>query len=102
MSSNPRARPLASSGIGGDSKRGKFIRDNVTVQLIQEPLSDEQWCDRLSDLKDKLRTEFNEMPQDIKVSKAFATLRGLCLGPKVVMSLSVSLSQFALFSTVTY
>lgn len=102
MLSNPRARPLASSGIGGDSKRGKFIGDNVTVQLIQKPLSDEQWCDRFSDLKDKLKTEFSEMPRDIRVSKAFATLRGLCLGPEVVMSLSVSLSQLALFGTITY
>lgn len=92
MLRNPRARLFASSDIGSDSRRGKFVGDNVTIQPIQEPLSNEQWCDRFSDLEDKLKTEFSEMPRNIRVSKAFATLRGLCLGPEVVMSLSVGLS----------
>lgn len=77
-----------SSGI---NRRGKSIGDDVTIQLIQKPLSNNQWYDRFSSIKDRLEIEFSEMPRNIRVSKTFATLRALCLGPEVVMGLNVSI-----------
>lgn len=77
-----------SSGI---NRRGKSIGDDATIQLIKKPLSNNQWYDRFSSIKGRLEIEFSKMPRNIRVSKTFATLRGLCLGPEVVMGLNVSI-----------
>lgn len=90
MLNDLRARPVTGGGTNSDGKRREFIGDDDTIQLIQKPLSDKQWCDRFLSLKNRLEIEFSEMPRDIKVIKAFATLRGLCLGPEVMVSLNVS------------
>lgn len=74
------------------SRREESIGDDVTVQLIQKPLSNKQWCERFSRINDRLEIEFSGIPRDIRIIKAFATLRGLCLGPEAAMGLNVSIT----------
>lgn len=105
MLGHPQAHSLVSRGTnsdGNDGRRGEFIGDDSTVQLIQKPLSDKQWCGHFLGLRGRLETESSEIPRDTRVSKVFATLRGLCLGPEAMMSLSVDLPRLVLFGKTTY
>lgn len=88
MLNNPRTRPTGNS-INNDGRRNGFVGDDPTILLIPQALDNQEWCSRFTSLKGKLKSEFSEMPSDIRVSKTFATLRGLCVGPEAVMSLNV-------------